>query len=95
FRLTIQWTPGHVGVEGDEKADELAKRAAEGEYTPLTDPNSCLSHPLPSSHAAMVAAFTKHTRTSWAKEWNSSSQDRHLKRFDTGLPSSSFYKLYD
>ncbi|KAF9065557.1 ribonuclease H-like domain-containing protein [Rhodocollybia butyracea] len=42
FRLTIQWVPGHVGVEGNKNADRLAKKASQGASTPLSDMASCL-----------------------------------------------------
>ncbi|KAJ3709967.1 hypothetical protein C8R42DRAFT_597839 [Lentinula raphanica] len=29
LRVTISWVPGHLGVDGNERADQEAKRAAE------------------------------------------------------------------
>ena len=38
--VTVQWTPAHAGVEGNEHAGARAKRAAEGEnVTPLVQCN--------------------------------------------------------
>ncbi|KAJ3881817.1 ribonuclease H-like domain-containing protein, partial [Lentinula edodes] len=42
LRVTISWIPGHLGVEGNERADEEAKRAAQGR----SSPRSCLPRQL-------------------------------------------------
>ena len=32
LKITFVWTKGHIGVEGNEQADKLAKQAIEQEY---------------------------------------------------------------
>lgn len=36
-RITVQWFPSHMGIQGKEKADIEAKRYAETSLTPATE----------------------------------------------------------
>jgi ribonuclease HI len=38
YRMNIEWVPGHVGIQGNERADEAAKQAAIGKINPMTPP---------------------------------------------------------
>jgi ribonuclease HI len=39
-RLVLQWIPGHYDIEGNEKADDIAKRASTGEFDHISHPTS-------------------------------------------------------
>lgn len=40
YTLRLYWTPGHEGIELNERADKAAKEAAEGDMTPMILPIS-------------------------------------------------------
>ncbi|KAL1657430.1 hypothetical protein GGF50DRAFT_36931, partial [Schizophyllum commune] len=57
LRLHINWVPGHWDIEGNERADVLAKRAAEtGESSQLPSRLRCLQD-LPASASAIRQAY--------------------------------------
>ena len=95
-KLTLRWIPGHRDLEGNERADLEAKRAARGEASPPDSlPHRLATAPLPASlskvRQTLRASFQATARTEWAL----SPRAVHLARIDDSLPSKNFLRLID
>ena len=60
--VTIAWTPGHTGIQGNEKADILAKS---GSALNCLGPEPFISIPYASCRAAIKDWSVKRWKTSW------------------------------
>ncbi|EJD36643.1 hypothetical protein AURDEDRAFT_20837, partial [Auricularia subglabra TFB-10046 SS5] len=72
--LTMTWTPGHKGIEGNEAADRAVKLAASG---PGATSNRrqlprFLHKTLPLSSLALKQHHTKSLRNRWCELWQAS-----------------------
>ena len=64
--VTFCWVPSHVGIIGNERADEAAKRASRGQRTRF--------QPLPASD--LLAVCSSHVRLKWQEDWESSGSSK-------------------
>lgn len=94
INLQVHWTPGHVGFSPNERADEIAKQAAQGSSS-IADslPRSLRSKPLPSSISALRQEHTSSLQKIWEKRWKKSPRYAQLSSIDKSLPSKKFLKL--
>ena len=90
------WTPGHEGIDGNERADEEAKRAAQGESSPAKDlPPFLRRKPLPLSVSATRQLLKKKMKQRWQGEWSSSPRFARTKQIDNSLPSDDYLHIID
>jgi hypothetical protein len=92
YALTIFWTAGHVGIEGNKDADEKAKEAAKGCSldTKLLPPY--LRKALLINPAAVKMAHYAKLKEEWKDTWNNSVRGRALVQIEESTPSTRFLK---
>lgn len=73
-RVTLMWVPGHEGIEGNEMADELAKKGADGS---LIGPEPFCGYSL--SHFKTL--FTQWERRKMTQHWLTSPIGSHSRDF--------------
>ncbi|KAJ3832067.1 hypothetical protein F5878DRAFT_513758, partial [Lentinula raphanica] len=94
--VTISWVPGHLGIEGNERADQEAKRAAETRSSRKAELPRCLRKALPHSQTAAIRTFRKRLERHHDKKWRKSPRYDAFQRIDPGRAtevSRRYWKL--
>ena len=72
YNLTIRWTAGHIGIKGNEKADQEAKRATDGHSSNAKDLPKYMRKKIKHNISALRQANNKKLKDAWKKDWNKS-----------------------
>ena len=93
--FAIRWTPGHLGILGNEESDTLAKEAAQGlTLDPQTLPSSLHRNgkpcSLPYSQLAKKQHFRARTRLLHRQIFHVSLRTQVIRKIDPSMPSKKF-----
>jgi ribonuclease HI len=95
--LRLIWVPGHHNFAPNEKADEEAKKAAQGDSSDCKQLLPFLRKSIPHSITAVRQRFTsqlqKRWKRIWKRRWKSSPRAKSLCSIDNSVPSKKYLKL--
>jgi len=93
MNITVRWIPGHEGLNGSEKADEEAKRAAKGEgKDDMGNKRGILRKALPASKAATKQELNRRRAARIQRTFNTSKRSSKAKAIDPTMPSNKYRK---
>ena len=91
--LHIHWVPGHCDYDRNEKADEEAKKAAQGLSSDAKSLPPFLRKSLPASVSALQQNFRSSLYKTWKQHWKTSPRHDLHRPIDKSAPSRKYLKL--
>ncbi|KAJ3824805.1 hypothetical protein F5880DRAFT_1441666, partial [Lentinula raphanica] len=92
--VTISWIPSHKGVEGNERADQEAKRAATTKSSMKRALPAQLRNALPRSRTAAVRVFRRELEARHDKQWEKSPRYQKFKDIDPSPATTASRKYW-
>ena len=83
-RITVQWTPGHIGIKGNEEVDKAAKVVSAGVNSPKRALPKLFRKPLPTSKSTAKQHFNSKLQAAAIEAWHIAPQVRKLKGIVNG-----------
>jgi ribonuclease HI len=93
YSLTLRWTAGHTGIQGNDAADREAKKAARGTTSDKNLLPHLLKRGLTTNSTASRKSLNKTINEKWKTNWRNSPRGIKMRTIDDTTPSSTFLNL--
>ncbi|KIJ95233.1 hypothetical protein K443DRAFT_43998, partial [Laccaria amethystina LaAM-08-1] len=94
-KFALKWVAAHKGVKGNERVDEEAKKAAQGDSSPWEELPPILWKRLPYSAAAVKQELSETLKVKWKDTWKDSPRYARFQHIDKDFPFNKFRKISD
>jgi ribonuclease HI len=91
--LQVHWVPGHVDFAPNDRADEEAKKAAQGDSSDAKSLPKFLRNSLPLSISALRQSYLNKQKKRWERRWKMSPRASHLRSINNSAPSKKYIRL--
>lgn len=95
FKFVLKWIAAHKDVKGNERADEEAKKAAQGESSPPEELPPILRKWLPYSAAAIKQDYREGLKSRWLEDWGMSPRYAKFQHVDPDFPFNKYRTISD
>lgn len=92
-KFALKWVAAHEGVVGNERVDEEAKKAAQGDSSPREELPPILRRRLPYSASAVKQEFAEKLKARWTETWRDSPRYAKFQHIDANFPFNKFRKI--
>ena len=92
-KFALKWVAAHKGVAGNERVDEEAKKAAQGDSSPPEELPLILRKCLPTSATAVKQEFMEKQKIKWLETWKTSPQYARFQHIDKDFLFNKFWKM--
>jgi hypothetical protein len=96
LKVELRWISAHSGVAGNERVDEEAKKASQGDVTNYDRlPPFLRNHVYGQSVAAIKQEYGRSLKTEWSERWKKSPRYKKASKVDSSFPFQKFRKAAD